>query len=524
VILTGGWTVSLGQWRLPVTRPEDVLLATLPILALRWWLRPPSVPAIKPRAGLAICVVAYALLFSFITVSRHYAFRTHALDLGQYLQIIWNIGQGRGAYSSLPEMHAWGDHFSPVFYLFAPILNLFPDPTLLLVAQSVILAVGALGVFAVARRRLGDERLAVAFAGLYLLNPSLHGVNLRDFHPAALAIALIPISVACIEAHRPGWFLLTVLLVLSTREDAAIAVIGLGLWVVLSHRRWVWGAGLAFLGLSWLFFTTGWLMPHFREGPYPHLHRFAHLGSSLGEIFLSFFTRPAEALAFMISGRRLIYLVALFAPLGFLPLLSPAGLVPAFPSLMVNLESRDPVLFHHRAQYTAFILPFLVLAAISGYQRFRRVWPQAANAIGLRVRPGMALALAVLVSLALTSRTVNDLGVNRWWLSDRQRAAYVVMEMIPPRATVSVPERFVPHLALRPKIFIFPTGLEQSDYVLIDLSTYPWRNLGGFQVRRQGSEVVLRWRQGEGVKEWQYEVAKEQDGYLLLKIRQGAPR
>jgi uncharacterized membrane protein len=42
--------------------------------------------------------VVYALVMGFIVVTRHLALRTHALDLGYYVQVVWSIATARGAY------------------------------------------------------------------------------------------------------------------------------------------------------------------------------------------------------------------------------------------------------------------------------------------------------------------------------------------------------------------------------------------------------------------------------------------
>jgi len=42
-------------------------------------------------------MIAYAVLFSFITVTRHLTLLTHALDLGYYVQLMWNLARGAGA-------------------------------------------------------------------------------------------------------------------------------------------------------------------------------------------------------------------------------------------------------------------------------------------------------------------------------------------------------------------------------------------------------------------------------------------
>jgi multisubunit Na+/H+ antiporter MnhE subunit len=63
-------------------RPEDVFVALVAAVSLRLLVRPVRVPALRPRRVLAVGVAAYAVVFSFIALTRHWAFRTHALDLG----------------------------------------------------------------------------------------------------------------------------------------------------------------------------------------------------------------------------------------------------------------------------------------------------------------------------------------------------------------------------------------------------------------------------------------------------------
>jgi uncharacterized membrane protein len=497
-------------------RPEEVFLALLGAIMLRVLVRPYRVPAVRPGRMVAAGVLTYAALFSFITVTRHRTFQTHALDLGYYVQVLWSLSQGLGAYVSLPEMHAWGDHFSPTLYLLIPLFAVFPGPSFLLVAQSVLFGLGALPVYALARRRLESEGAAAGFALLYLVNPTLHGVNIRDFHPAALAIPLLLVAVDCFETNRIGWFLLAVLLTLGSREDAAIGVIGLGLWIAVARRRWILGLGLVAASLALLFFDIRVLMPYFRGAPYPHLWRYTHLGGSLSEIILNMVLHPLRTLGFMLSVDKFLYVLALLAPLGFLPVLASLELLPALPALAHNLVSLDHVLFNYRSQYNAFALPFLLLAAVSGYARL-------SPRLSLMGRPirGVTLGFAFLLGLALTSRTLNDLAVNRWRLTDQQQAAYAVLGQVPPAASLSTHERFLPHLALRSKVFVFPSGLEKSEYVLIDATTFPDRHVPELALERQGNLVTVIRPGREGRETYRYEVVTEAQGYLLLR-RQAA--
>jgi uncharacterized membrane protein len=496
------WSGRREHW---LWRPEHLFLLLLGLVALRLLLRPPPRPAVRPRRAVAVGVAAYAALFSFVTVTRHFTFETHALDLGYYVQLVWNIARGAGPYVSLPEMHAWGDHLSPIVYLFVPAYWLVPGPVVLLVGQSVALALGGVAVFGLARARLGDEGPAAAFALLYLANPSLHGINVRDFHAAALAIPLLLAALWAVEAGRVWLALLPAALTLLCREDAALPVMGLAAWIAVARRRWLPGALAAAVALAVLVVDVRFVIPAYRGQPYSHLGRYAEFGGSLPEIAANVVLHPLRTLATLLTGPRLLYLGAMLAPLAFLPLLGGWDLLGAVPALVQNLLSSDPVLYGHRTQYQSFVLPFLVLAAVGGYARLARrrpgPWPVA------------VLVVAMVASLALASRTVNNLAVARFWPAPDQRAAYRVLAQVPPAAAVSAQDPYVAHLSLRPLVFVFPVGIDKSDYVLVNVDTYPWRNLPGVTLRREGSRVTVV----VAGTERRYTVAAQAGPHLLLR-------
>ncbi len=489
VLATGGWRIA----GVPLTRAEDLVVVLVAIAALRLLVAPVRVPAVRPARAVAVGAGVYALVMGFIVVTRHLALQTHALDLGYYVQVVWSIGRGHGAYVTLPAMHAWGDHFSPVLYLLVPLGWLAPGGTALsaalLIAQTLVFALGAVAVFRYAARRLAPradaERLAAGFALLYLVNPSLHGINIRDIHPQAFAIALLPAAALAFDARRYGWCAVALVLTLGGREDCTVAVVGFAIWLALARRRWVLGATVAVASVALLFGDVTWVMPYFRGSPYPHLHRYPHLGSSLGEILLTLAVKPWQWIGVLVSAKKIVYLLAVLAPFGFLPLLAPASLAAALPGFAMNLLSLDPVLVNYRAQYQSFVLPFLVLAAIDGYARLSR-WRRFAPV-------GAALALGFLASIALTARTINDLTVTRWMLTADQRALHALMGEIPAGAIVSTNERLVPHLATRREVYIYPTGVERSEYVLtLDGEIAKAPPPGHVELGRAGSGVLLK--------------------------------
>jgi len=478
VLVTGGWTIG----GVPLTRAEDLVVVLAALIALRALMAPLAVPAVPPLRAAVVGVLVYALAMGFIVVSRHLALRTHALDLGYYVQVVWSIAAGHGPYVTLPPMHAWGDHLSPVFYPLAALGWLVPGATALLLTQTLILAAGGFAVLGYARRRLGATPAAGGLALLLLINPSLHGINIRDIHPQAFAIPLLIAAALAFDAGRYWWCGAALLATLACREDAAIAVVGFGVWLAIARGRWRLGAGVAAASVLLLAVDLKYVMPYFRGEPYPHLHRYAHLGSSLGDILLTLALKPWRWITVVLTPEKLAYLLALLLPLGGLPLLGPRALVAALPPLAVNLLSFDHTLFHYRSQYQAFVLPFLMLAAVDGYARLRA-----------HRKAGTVLALAFLASTALTARTVNDLMVTRWRLGPEQLAAHELMRQIPDGVPVSVNERLVPHLATRREVFIYPAGVERSSYVLdleSALSAHP--PAGYREIGRSRSWILLQ--------------------------------
>jgi uncharacterized membrane protein len=502
LLVTGG--VRLGGVRLE--RAEDALVAATALAALRHLLRPYVLRPRTPRRWVWGGVVIYTVVLSFITVTRHENLRTHAVDLALYDQMVWAIATVGAPWSTLPDLHGWGDHFTPILYVMAPMYWLLPSAVTMLVVQCVALAVGAFAVWGLGRRALGDDRAAALLAVLYLLNPSLHGINLRDFHPQAMAIPLLLAALYCFETDRPVLFWGAVLLTLSAREDAGLAVLGLGVWALAVRRRPWTGLVAMALGFAWLVVTTRWVIPYFRGEAYSHLDRWAQFGGSVGGIVIGIVTRPLRVLGTVLSPQRLRYLVAIVAPWGGLPLLAPLALLPMLPTLGTNLLSRDEVLFHHRTQYMVYVLPFVTLAAIGGFRRLAaRRSPAVAHA---------AVVLAMLIALAMTARTVNDLMVRWWWPDARTRDVHALAARVPPRVVVATDERIVPHLAHRPRIYIFPASLADCEWVLVNLGAGSEANLKEWKPERDGSDLAFRSTKGEIQR---FTVVEQRGALFLLR-------
>ena len=161
------------------------------------------------RALLAVVGMALAFsgIFSLLSVLRYRTFSTGRFDLGNMVQAVWSTTQGRFLDTtdvSGVQFNRLGAHVDPVLALFAPLWRVWSSPEMLLVAQALIVSTGALPAFWLGRRWLGDDRLAVAGAAVYLLYPALQSATLFDFHPVTLAAPLLMFCIWAAEEARSG--------------------------------------------------------------------------------------------------------------------------------------------------------------------------------------------------------------------------------------------------------------------------------------------------------------------------------
>src|SRR5438105_13604014 len=87
----------------------------------------------------AIPMLAAAIAFAWTLhgdLQRLYGMTSEAWDLAYDQQVIWNISQGQGFYSSFARANFLGIHLEPIFVVLAAVETLWPSPTVLLTFSS----------------------------------------------------------------------------------------------------------------------------------------------------------------------------------------------------------------------------------------------------------------------------------------------------------------------------------------------------------------------------------------------------
>jgi len=474
------------------------------------WRRKTSNPRLT-AALVWMAILLYIAFFSYVTVLKHEAFETTAFDLGNMDQAVWNSLRGR----FLPFTN-WGEegtrlayHVDPILVLISPLYLLYSDPRTLLVFQTVVVALGAWPIYLLSREKLGASFCAIVFPLSYLLFPALQAANMFDFHPTTLVAGLFPCAFYFLEKRRYALFFLFAVLIMSCKEEMPLLVVMLGLYAFVWQRNWRVGTASVSVGLAWFIIAVFVVIPHFNpEGRSPYLGAYSHLGEGPLGIIKTAITDPLAFARTLFSKEKLVYLGALFVPVGFLSLLGLQVLFLLLPSLGIILLSGDPQVYTlEKFHYAAPLVPVVVLSAVYGIAFLARgldaKW-RVPKARSVCIVAGYVLLCTLLYHQA---RGFTPWGGNFTLpvVSDHDRQAAELITLVPQDAIVSAQSRLNPHLSEREKIYMFPR-VEDAEYVFFDVTSDSWPIHPNDQWRLYKSLVD---EQGFGV------LAAE-DGYMLL--------
>jgi hypothetical protein len=312
-------------------------------------------------------------------------------------------------FSSIRGMNWLGDHSSLILIPLAPLFALAPHPLTLLAFQSVALALGALPVWALARREFRAGPMPVMCAALYLLQPALGYLNLFEFHPETLAVPFLLWCAYEVRRGRTARAALAAGIALLAREDVPLPIFGLALVALLARPRQTRTAGvLAGLALASLVLSFGVLKPLLLSGQAEYGQMYQRWGATPLGVIAGLATHPLDAIAALFTSpgdpadslRKQQMWFHLFLPVAGLSFLAPLWLLPALPVLAEHLLSERSHQHTIVFQYTALALPFIVTSAVLGLRRVC-AWYE-------RVDPGAraAWAGALVLALALTTQVM----------------------------------------------------------------------------------------------------------------------
>lgn len=314
-------------------------------------------------------MLAFTAVFGILAVRRHQALLTHAFDMGQMLQALWTIRHGEGNFSTITGLPFLGDHARFILY---PLAMLGLPARALLVGQAAILALGAVPVYLLARRR-GPQWAALIVAALYLLYPSLQWTALFDLHPEVVATPLLLLAFWAADSRRHKTFALATAVALLCREDVAVAV-GLMGAVFLLERRWRLGGVTAAAGAATLLIDTAVQKVANPNGLSVMESRYGYLGHSPSEVIHNLFVTPVATFGGTHLGlNAALMLLGFVAPVAVMLAARWTRLVATVPFFVMNLLAASPMQRTIYFHYGFLVTVFIFAAAADGAGRLARL-------------------------------------------------------------------------------------------------------------------------------------------------------
>ena len=404
---------------------------------------------VAPRLLLVGAMLAYALYFGRLSIGSFEAFYHPGFDLGIYDQGIWLLSRLKTPFITIMGLNLFGDHVSYILFLLVPFYWVWPSAQVLLVLQTLALALAAVPVFLLSRKVLRSSWFALFPAVGFLLTPAVGWLNLENFHPDSFEVALFLFAIYFMSERRWRAYFTMVILLLAVKEDVPLVVFPLGVYVALTcdRRR---GLMTSYLAALWFIVTVFFLQPVLSHVGPGKLDAFRIPFGGLGGLLSTLLHEPWQAIAYMLTAQKIKYLLQLLLPVLLLPMFSSFSLVVVL-VVLVNLLSTFSYQFDIQYHYTSLLIAGIAAGAIFSLAKVAVINSRRTLAVGMCLA---ALLAAYTWGPFQWSRTPAI-------LHDPQGAEAAALReavsLIPDEAVVSARSRFTTHLTHREEIYDYPT-------------------------------------------------------------------
>lgn len=322
---------------------------------------------------LAVAIAAFVIVFSYLSIKRYATLHSYYYDLGIMNQVVDNTSRGHILEMTNQDLkqnlNRLAIHFDPILALFAPIYILYRSPAVLLVAQALILGLGALAIYLIGHKVLKNKPVSLVFSITYLMYFQVQRAVLFDFHAVVLATTLLLFAFYFNLAKKGFLYFLFLVLSLLTKEHVGMVVTMFGLYLVFIKRERRVGLATLGLGLTAFVSTVFFIIPYFRQEGHFALRYFENFGDSPSQILINLFTHPLTTLNQVVTPESLEYVKHLVSPL-FYAVFSPLTLLVGLPELAINMLSINSNMRSYFFHYSSLVVPVLFYALILGYRKF----------------------------------------------------------------------------------------------------------------------------------------------------------
>ncbi len=472
--------------------------------------------------ALVFLIILYAVTFSTFSILRHNAFASN-FDLANADQTVWNTLHGRIFTMTTSEGNnsRLGTHADFVLILLTPLYFIWNNVKILLITQSIFIALGALAVFLISQTILKSKILSLSISAIYLLNPAVEWTNIYDFHGVALAIPLLLFTFYFAYHKKWFWYSIFFLLSLITKEEISLFLSLMGLFIFIFLKSWKVGFISFLVGIIWFPLMIFIVIPQFNSnGQHWAFNKWyspAKVDIDNGDL---------SDLIFLIGGsvfKSGNYYNLTLKPFGYLPIIGIPWVLMAGPEVIINVLSKNPGMQSIREHYESGIVPGLIIALIFSLFYFK-LGLKKLSILGKskwieRNRFKIIIALSILlVGNALINNyiygplpTSKSCWCKIYHVDQADLNFQKVLKDIPQTAIISASDEIRPHLTHRKYAYNLPTIPSSTQYIaIIDQS----RVVGNFSPHKYEVSLIKKL-----LKDKVYQLIFQQGHFYLFKKR-----
>ncbi|MGN0317565.1 MAG: DUF2079 domain-containing protein [Lachnospira sp.] len=215
-------------------------------------------------------------------------------------------------------------HFSPIMYVILPFYYIIPSPVTLQVIQVVVIAMAAIPLSLIAKKKGFSGIQIIIICGIYLAGPIFSGGCFYDIHENMFFPLLIFTLLYFVENELPKQNIaiaVTMLLLWITKEDASIYVMCIALYVMLEKKKLNQGL-IMFLSSFAYFIIVTVMLDLLGEGVITGgFNNMIYGGNgNLFGIIRTIIVNPAYIFTQMTDYSKILYLIQVLGSMAFLPL------------------------------------------------------------------------------------------------------------------------------------------------------------------------------------------------------------
>ena len=435
----------------PQTIPGDVVHNVMNGVRRTW-----RVTFRAKNTGVIVLVVAYLVWFIHLSLALYWSYGDPPFDLAIFDQGLWLISHFHVPFVTIMGRNLFGDHTSFVLYLFAPFYRLFPEPQGLLVLQTFLLASPAVPIYLLACKYLKSTLIATGLVATYLLSPLIQQGNLDQFHPEAFQALFISLAIYAAIERKKTLLIVMVILALTVKEDAAVLIIPLGVWVAARRDRRL-GLSIVAGSVAWAMVANWLIIPSILGSSSIYAGRIPFGGISG---FLStIFRHPGQVVSYLGSQDRPFYLWQIAATVGFAFLFAPEVALIGILVVAENMVSNDGYMHQILYQYSIVLAAVLVLGTLYAIAQQTHYWRRNALAV-------VALTGAIWTCALWGYAPFSENHLPQTVPSNTLTALGYLESKIPPNAVVSAWYPLVAHIDARTQIYVWPNPFFESNWGL----------------------------------------------------------